>query len=103
ESISHVRLSAPRERRSVTNAAFGVAQVIPPYLYSVSKRRAGAPVKGAARSDTRSRFGTFTRGSPLSSASTVTSVAGASDLQLTARIPGVTASLMLGSSCATGD
>ena len=53
-------------------------------------------MKGAAHRETRSRFATFLRGSPSSSASTSWSVAGASARQEMPRMPGVVASRALG-------
>src|SRR5450759_1835062 len=77
-SIIQTRCLAPRDSRSFRNAVLGETQLIPPKRYSVWTNGVAAPVNGADNSETGSRLGTVLRGFPLSNASTITSVAGAS-------------------------
>ena len=61
---------------SVSSAVPSAVHEMPPKRYSVRAISSGAPSNGAACASTRSRCGTVARGSPPSSASAHTRVAG---------------------------
>src|SRR5919108_3814028 len=77
ESMIHVRVHRRSRSNSFTSATFLSVHRIERNRYSVFVSSAGSPLNGAANDISRSRCGTLTFGSPWSSASAHTSVAGA--------------------------